>query len=316
MIQETHLRKLIPILVLVLLLAAVLACGQATPVVQPTEKPEPQSLRLGDRLEQKGYLLCALAVENPATRPGVFYEAEAGEKLVAVEFIVGNVSGKMISSNVLYATLVDSEGFAYGADSGVVEDSIELLDVHPGEKVRGWAGFVVPEDSTPAILKYEMGGRSTQELQVGLTKPARVLQEPESIYVPDPGLPKLGEVAEGSGYSLSVLTVEDPATRPGYFYESQLGKKLVAVEFIVGNLSGDQISSNVLYAILIDSQGFLYGAESGAVEDSIELLDVSPGEKVRGWAGFIVPEDSTSVSFRYEMGGRSAQALQVKLISE
>ena len=347
--------RLVPVLVFVLLLLGALACGQSTPTQEPppsaptppasqtqpppeeptsvpaaaatptdtavptpapTDTPEPEARHLGDVLEDKGYLLCALAVEDPATRPGLFYEAEAGKKLVAVQFIVGNVSGETMSSNVLYATLVDSDGFAYGADSGIVEDSIELLDVGPGEKVRGWAGFIVPEGSIPASLKYEVSARAAQTLQVGLAKPEGPVQEPAFVYSPDGGLPRLGEVAEGFGYSLSVSTVEDPATRPGIFYRPEPGKKLVGVEFIVGNVSGETISSNVLYSTLIDAEGFLYGAESGVVEDSIELLDLNAGEKAKGWAGFILPDDSIPVSFRYQISARAAWPLQVRLIAQ
>ncbi len=347
--------RVVPLLVFLLLLLGALACGQSTPAQEPpqspptplpvqtqpprkepttvpeaaatptntavptpapTATPEPQAQYLGDVLEDKGYLLCALAVENPATRPGVFYEAEAGNKLVAVDFIVGNVSGETMSSNVLYAVLVDSDGFAYGAESGAVEDSIELLDVGPGEKVSGWAGFIVPEGSLPASLKYEVSARAAQTLQVALAMPEQPVQEPTFVYAPDAGLPGLGGVAEAFGYSLSVSAVEDPATRPGLFYNPEPGKKLVAVEFTVSNMSGDTISSNVLYATLIDAQGFLYGAESGAVEDSIELLDLNPGEKAKGWSGFIVPEDATPVGFRYQIAARAAWPLKVSLIPQ
>ena len=138
------------------------------PTEVPTITPAPQPLVLGGVFEQRCYLLSALVVEDPATRPGIFYESEAGKKLVAVEFIVGNVSGAQFSSNVLRTTMVDAEGFVYGAEAGAVEGSLELLDVNPGEKVIGWAGFIVPEDSTPAILKYEFD-HGDIILQVGLT---------------------------------------------------------------------------------------------------------------------------------------------------
>lgn len=195
-----HIRRYVPALVFIMPILVGLACGGtapqsqprvstatpttlmapdadaqetvATPVV-PTATPtanvqEPLVTHLGDVVEQYGYSLSALTVEDPATRPGIFYEPEAGKKLVAVEFVVGNVSGETFSSNVLYTTLVDAGGFLYGAESSLVEGSLELLDVNPGERVRGWAGFVIPQDATPASLKYEFHG-SGEVLQVGLT---------------------------------------------------------------------------------------------------------------------------------------------------
>src|SRR5690606_17181926 len=72
------------------------------------------------------------------------------------------------SSNALNATLVDTSGFLYGAESSIVlEGGIELLEVSPGEMVRGWVGFVIPQDATPAILRYQFYG-SGAVLQVGL----------------------------------------------------------------------------------------------------------------------------------------------------
>lgn len=141
--------------------------SQAAPstptVIIPTPPP---ATYLGDLVELDGYSLSAVTVEDPATRPGIFYEPQPGKKLVAVEFIVGNVAGDQFSSNVLRATLVDNDGFLYGAETGQVEDQMELLDVNPGERVRGWTAFFIPEGSQPAVLKYEFRGIV---LEVGLS---------------------------------------------------------------------------------------------------------------------------------------------------
>lgn len=157
---------------------------------------------------------------------------------------------------------------------------------------------------------------STAQPTEAPTEPPEATSEPAPTDTPEPQLLYLREVAQQYGYLLSAMVVEDPATRPGLFYEPEEGKKLVAVEFIVGNVSGETFSSNVLYATLIDAEGFAYGAESGAVEDSIELLDLTPGEKARGWAGFIVPQDALLTSFKYAIKGSSSKVLQVRLISE
>jgi len=288
---------------------------QPTATLEPTVTPEPTKIPgLGDVVSGFGYSLSAVTIEDPASNPGYFYEPEDGKKLVAVEFIIGNLSGKTISTNVLYAILIDSEGFAYGAEAGSVEGQIQLLDIIPGERVKGWAGFIVPEEASPASFKYAIRGSSSKVLQVGLTEPEITQgEEPEPTYTPMPDLPKLGDVVENYGYTLSAVTVEDPATNPGYFYEQEEGKKLIAIEFVVGNLSGETFSSNVLYAALVDTQGFVYGAEAGAVDNQIELLDVNQGEKVKGWAGFIVPEGVTPAYFKYAIGGSSSKTLIVGL---
>lgn len=288
---------------------------EPTATLEPTETPEPTKIpELGDVVEGFGYSLLAVTVQEPASNPGYFYEAEDGKKLVAVEFIVGNLSGETISTNVLYATLVDSEGFVYGAETGSIEGQIQLLDIIPGERVRGWVGFIVPEEAIPTSFKYAIRGSSSKVLQVGLSEPEVTQEiEPEPTYTPIPDLPKLGDVVENYGYTLSSVTVEDPAKNPGYFYEQEAGKKLIAIEFIVGNSSSETFSSNVLYAVLVDTQGFACGAETGAVDNQIELLDVNQGEKVKGWAGFIVPEGATPAYFKYAIRGSLDKTLIVGL---
>lgn len=136
--------------------------GQATDTIEPpTPIPTDVSTTeapafLGDLIEVDGYSLTAFVIEDPATRPGVFYKSQPGKKLVAVEFAVGNISGETFNSNVLYTTLVDTDGFLYGAEIVGVEGDLELLDVNPGERVRGWAAFFIPEGAKAAKLKYEI----------------------------------------------------------------------------------------------------------------------------------------------------------------
>lgn len=157
-----------PLIIGVLGLAvAVCACSIVpAPVVAPTDIPQ---LYLGDVVEQYGYSLSATAIEDPAI-PSWMADLEPGEKLVAIEIIVGNVSGETLSVNPLYATLIDSEGFSYDVDLGGRDGSqVATADLSAGEKVKGWVAFAVPENATPASLKYEIGLWSGKVLQVGLT---------------------------------------------------------------------------------------------------------------------------------------------------
>lgn len=122
----------------------------------PAAQPSPV-VAFGDTVQQEGYALTVFAVEDPATRPGVFYKPEAGRKLVAVDFAVGNMAGEMFSSNELNAILIDSNGYLYSAANTMVEDSIELLEVAPQQSVRGWASFWLPDNAVPRSFKYEYG---------------------------------------------------------------------------------------------------------------------------------------------------------------
>lgn len=348
----TNTRRYIPVLALAVLILVSLACGQATPISEPrvstatpkavetqapseqatntpgfttvptntpepttapTDTPEPQPRYLGDIVEQYGYLLSAITVEDPTT-PGMFYEPESGKKLVAVELIVGNISGEALSVNPLYATLVDSEGFTYQPELAGREGQIVTVDLSLGEKARGWIAFEMPEGATAASIKYAIEPFGSKVLQASLISP------PEG-YVPDtealsilPLSPetRLGDVVEQYGYSLSATTVEDPTT-PGMFYEAKEGYRLVAVEIVVGNVSGETLSVNPLYAILVDSNGFVYQPELAGRDGQLATVDLNAGEKAKGWMAFEIPGDATPASIKYLLEVFSNKFLQVGL---
>ena len=138
-------------------------------VTKSVDTPQPQPLYLGDVVEQYGYLLLAIMVEDPTT-PGMFYQAKEGYKLVAVEIIVGNVSGETLSVNPLYAVLVDSNGFVYQPELAGRDGQLATADLNVGERARGWVAFEIPEDTTPVIIKYLVEVFSDNWVQVSLTE--------------------------------------------------------------------------------------------------------------------------------------------------
>lgn len=276
------------------------ATPEPTTPPEPTETPEPTATleptaapaELGDVAEKDGYFLCALTVEDPTT-PGLFYEAEAGKRLVAVEVVVGNVSGEMITTNPLNATLIDADGFKYVPELAGRDGQLAMVSLNPGEKVRGWIAFEVPEQAALASIKYD-------SLQTGVTGGGG---EAPQFPAPPAALPsKLGDVVELGGYSLSATTVEDPTT-PGMFYEPIPGFKLVAVEIVVGNVSGEMFTANPLSAMLVDANGFVYRPELAGRDGQLELMDLNPGEKVKGWVAFIIPDSATPASIKFELPG-------------
>lgn len=283
-----------------------------TKTLAPTETPVSERY-LGDAVEKYNYALTALSVADPG-KPGRLYKAENGKKLIGVEIIVSNVSGDPTSINPLTTSLVDSEGFSYEVQLGTIDSQLSLVYLNPGEKVRGWVGFIIPEKSIPASIKYAKVFLGNQILQASLTPPpaGHVAITQSSSPAPQKQLPKLGEVVEKAGYSLSATSVEDPA-KPGSIYKQKNGYKLIAVEIIFGNVSGDTVAANPLDAFLVDNNGFVYSAELGGRDGQLVVAKLNPGEKVKGWVSFTIPNDAAPASIKYGINALTTNFLQTGL---
>jgi hypothetical protein len=280
--------------------AAAIQPGSDTPVAPIQDTPTQVTENyLGDTVQAHGYAMAALTVADPA-KPGMLYQSETGKKLIAVEVVISNVSGDMLGVNIMNATLLDNEGFVYQNDLGSVDNQVGTVDLNPGEQVRGWISFKIPEASTAASLKYSPETFGNYFLQASLATPPSGHQP--AVLTMTPVLPtsKLGDVVEQFGYSLTANTLEDPA-KPGILYSAQKGFRLVAVEITLTNVSGSKtLSANPLYAYLVDSKGFIYGAELGGRDGQINSLDLSTGEKTKGWVSFMIPDDATPSYIKYQ----------------
>lgn len=147
------------------------------PIQKPSEKQKIGKTYLGDTVinEDYGYTLGSLNVEDPtpqSTNSFLKIEIEQGYKLVAIEIVLGNVSGNVLNVNILNAVLVDNDGFVYNPELGAgFHKQIELADLSVGEKIKGWIAFTIPENSRPTTIKYNVGNVfSAKFITVGLTE--------------------------------------------------------------------------------------------------------------------------------------------------
>jgi hypothetical protein len=165
----------LPIVVMLLSLLA-LACGGSSTtdneanVPSVTEKNPSQTTSgtgLGEPVEQGGYSLTVVGVEDPAT-PGASHNPSPGTRLIAVEIILRNESGaRMMKVDPLNASLYDTDGAKYSADNRALDDPIERKDLNVGDEVRGKVAFNIKEDATPARFAFEFvfGNKVEVELQ-------------------------------------------------------------------------------------------------------------------------------------------------------
>jgi hypothetical protein len=273
-----------------------------TPTPEPTETPEPaRQAHIGDFVTNEGYSLTVLQVQDPAT-PGMLYSAEPGSRLIAVEVVIGNVSGATATTNALNGILLDEERLTYRAELAGTDDQLPLVELESGERVQGWIAFEIPEDAAPATFRFEM---NRVRLEASLLEPPadhEPMEEPDGLFGVSESLSRLGDLVEQDGYSLAAMEVEDPAS-PGILYQATPGLKLVAVDMIVGNVDAGEITVNALRTYLVDSDGYVYTAELAGTDNQIELVDLGPDERVRGKVAFEVPEDAVPAAIKYEVSG-------------
>jgi hypothetical protein len=265
----------------------------ATPV--PTAAPQ----YLGDAVGGDGVGLAAVSVQDPAA-PGMFYDPAPGTRLVAVEVIVANTSDEVQDVNLLGAALVDADGFVVTPELASVDNQLATVGLLPGQKVRGMVGFALPENAVPVALKWTPGIFSGSSIAASLaTPPDGHTADNAAIDIAAPAIETpLGQEAQDFGVGLTAVTLEDPAT-PGMFYEAQPGTRLVAVEITVSNAGAEAVSVNPLYTSLVDADGFVYEAELAARDGQIDTLDLAPGERVRGWVAFTIPEGAQPAGIRW-----------------
>ena len=114
----------------------------------------------------------------------------------------------------------------------------------------------------------------------------------------------LGDVVEHNGYSLSAVTVDDPAAPDiDMSYEPAPNTRVVAVEMIVSCIACEELYVTVGSTDLVDVEGFVYQAERGMMADheDLESTNLGPGERARGWTAFEIPEDAAPAYIKYQM---------------
>jgi hypothetical protein len=118
---------------------------------------------------EEGYSLSIEAVEDPA-KPGIdlWYFPKPGTKRIAVEITIGCVACKQAIVHPIFVILVDTGGSPHMAELGplIDYDEITATDIGPGEFIRGWVVFEVPDAAAPAHVKYLFGHGITLQARI------------------------------------------------------------------------------------------------------------------------------------------------------
>jgi len=111
--------------------------------------------KVGETLSQNGYLVTVNKVER-ANSFSTVTKAKEGKELVAVDVTIQSDADKGVSSNLLYCTLKDSDGFKYNVQIFSKDPTLAgQNDIPKGDKVRGWATFEVPIGAKGLVFEYK-----------------------------------------------------------------------------------------------------------------------------------------------------------------
>jgi hypothetical protein len=115
-----------------------------------------------------------------------------------------------------------------------------------------------------------------------------------------PILPKLGEDAKGTGYTLRTLRVEDPSkTNSPHLYKPAEGTRFVAVEIKIANIGASAITYEDFHIGLVDTNGFVYMVEFFGREGNIPPGNIQPDSSLQGWVSFTIPAYSRLESAKW-----------------
>ncbi|MCL4506743.1 MAG: DUF4352 domain-containing protein [Chloroflexi bacterium] len=279
--------------------AAATAAPQATSAGQTGAEPgTAASTFLGDVVEQDGMLLSVAKVVDPAT-PIAEYKVSAGHRLIALDMTAGNVSIAKFRENPLQSAVVDQAGRTYKPVFAALDSEITIAELNPGEKIRGWVAYLAPNNVKIVALRYAPSIKSDQYFEIGLL-PAPAGHAPTQAQTarPQVNLPRLGAPVEVNGYSMTALSLADPA-KPGILYQPQNGMRLVSVDVAMSNVSGDTMPCNPDFFLLVDTNGYVYAPELGGVDGQLDAVDLNKGEKAQGLVAFVIPNDARVESLRF-----------------
>jgi len=109
----------------------------------------------------------------------------------------------------------------------------------------------------------------------------------------------LGDANQESGYAVTALKVADPATPIFINYTAKAGMKLVAVDVVISNISGESLYATPRDVDLLDSNNLTYQNEIDAVDNSFNPVALNPGEQEEGWISYTIPETAAPVHLQY-----------------
>jgi hypothetical protein len=123
---------------------------------QNTTVTQTTTYKIGDSVQSGDYVLTVHGIaDNVPPETDIYDRPKEGNKYYAVEVTVENKGSDVISYNVIYFKLQDSEGYTYDYTGAYKKPWFGYGDLQPGRKVRGWITFEIPKNSSNLELIFQ-----------------------------------------------------------------------------------------------------------------------------------------------------------------
>lgn len=288
--------------------------SQATAVAdaaQPTSREtavadaeQPQVFTIGDVIGIDNLNLMVLGWQ--VVEGNSFVRPDPGQRFIAVEMVVVNRGDSPESiSSVLQVSLKDAAFRQYTPDfsaTGAIGDRQLNGVLVPGERLRGWTGFSIPEDARGLTLTFDSNLFSSGTVSVALgDDPVR--QEPPAT-IPGERPITVFNVGESVQVGDLVITVNEVTSPSGEgFNQPDDGYRFVLVDVTIENRGARSRFLSSYQTWIKDAQGYRYTnditatllATGGRINGELPA-----GQTVRGQIGFEVPADASELRFVFD----------------
>lgn len=107
------------------------------------------------RKEAEYAMVTLYALENATELLPDWVTPTENKKYIAADLEIENMQEELLHVNVLYVRLKTTDGYLYTPRSSYIDPALHFGSLAQGEKLRGWATFEIPVDSSPTAIIYQ-----------------------------------------------------------------------------------------------------------------------------------------------------------------
>ncbi|MGB9779118.1 MAG: DUF4352 domain-containing protein [Candidatus Bathyarchaeales archaeon] len=250
--------------------------------------------KMGEVLEDSRMVFYVVNYTETSGAIGM-WTPKQGDKFVIVEIVIKNKLAEPLSYSALFAKLKDEQNYEYTssvATSGL-DYSFTGNKIAPKDIVRGQIAFEVPSNATGFNIEYADFLSSFAVELVPSSSPKPI---PTSEYAPQYGV---GDTVQNGRVALTLNSYEEKSWIG--IYQAKEGWIFLITDITIKNIGSENISYNVLYISVKDSNGYMFSSHiaTSSLTDGLSSGTLTPGESVRGKVAFQVPASETYFVIHY-----------------